>query len=277
MITWIGEALSASFTIAFVGGLTGAVGGALGAQYIAERARRREELLRELRSTNAAIMVSFSICSSALALKHQHVRPMRELYAKHKHELEEFQRRKASGEIPPDAQFGLTADMKTFPAPLVPVETLKSLVFERISAYGRPLALVAVLDQSLAGLKQAVERRDTLVQQFSNGAVPKEVFAHFYFGLKQKSGDTNQEYPDVVDAIYSYVDDVAFFASMLSGDLVKHGEEVRAALVKRSPKNVPRVNSADFSGPKSKGLIPPETQYADWVSTFKSQDGTTGV
>jgi hypothetical protein len=70
-LDWLWSALNANFTIAFIGGFTGAIGGALGAQFIAERMKRREERLRELRSTNAAIMTCFSICNAALMLKHQ--------------------------------------------------------------------------------------------------------------------------------------------------------------------------------------------------------------
>lgn len=264
--------LNSSFPIAFVGGLTGAVGGALGAQYIAERARRREEQLRELRSTNAAIMVSFSICNGALALKNQHVQPMWETFAKDKLALEEFQRRKAAGEVAPGATFDLMADMRSFSAPIMPIDTLKTLVYERISAYGRPLAVVAVLEQSIVGMHEVARKREQLVRTFSSGAVPKELFPHLYFGLRQKNGDTNQEHPDVVEALHSYVDDVAFFSSLLCADLVKHGTEVRAALVRKSEKNVPRVSTADFSGPKAKGLMPPDAQYKDWISAFQSQE-----
>lgn len=264
--------LNSSFPIAFVGGLTGAVGGALGAQYIAEKARRREEQLRELRSTNAAIMVSFSICNGALALKHQHVQPMWEKFAKDKIGLEDFQRRRAAGEVATDATFELMADMRSFSAPIMPMETLKTLVYERISAYGRPLAVVAVLEQSLVGMQEVARKRDQLVRTFSSGAVAQELFPHLYFGLRQKNGDTNQEYPDVVETLHSYVDDVAFFSSLLCEDLIKHGAEVRAALAKNSEKNVPRVSTADFSGPKAKGLMPQDAQYKDWISAFQSHD-----
>lgn len=272
LLTAIWTILNSSFPIAFVGGLTGAVGGALGAQYIAERARRTEEQLRELRSTNAAIMVSFSICNGALALKHQHVQPMWETFVKHKFALEEFQRRQAAGEVAPGATFEFIADMRSFSAPIMPIETLKTLVYERISAYGRPLAVVAVLEQSLVGMHELARKREQLVRTFSSGTVPKERFPHLYFGLRQKNGDTNQEYPDVVEALHSYVDDVAFFSSLLCEDLIKHGTDVRVALVRKSDKNIPRVSTADFSSPKEKGLIPPDAQYKDWIGAFKNQE-----
>lgn len=270
------SALNANFTIAFVGGLTGAIGGALGAQYIAERMKRRGELLRELRSTNAAIVTCFSICNAALMLKHQHVKPMHDEFEKQKAESDDLYRKRAAGEMPGKHSHQFTADMRTFPAPVVPMNTLKTLVFERISAYGRLLALVSVLEQSLVGLTRAIDHRDRLIQRFQSGTIPKEIFAHHYFGLKQTNGDTNQEYSDTVAAIFSYVDDVAFFSSLLCGDLIKHGKHVRAMLAKSSDKSVPRVSKADFSGPKSKGLLPSEENYADWLQGFQTQESRDG-
>lgn len=262
----------ADLAVAFVGGLTGAFGGALGAQHIAERARRREDMLRELRLTNASIMASFSICNSALVVKDQHAQPMFTRFEKDKTDLEEFYRRRAAGELPANTQYEFAADMRAFPALVLPIDTLKKLVFEQISASGRPLALVAVIDQTAFGLKNAIEKRDGLVSTLKTGAIPKELFAHHYFGLKLPNGDLNQEYPDTVRAIHSYVDDLAFFSSLLCADLIKHGNRLRAALVKRSEKGVPRVSTADFSASRAKGLLPPEEQYADWLKGFKVHD-----
>ena len=83
----------------------------------------------------------------------------------------------------------------------------------------------------------------------------------------------NQEFPDLVEAIYSYVDDLAFFSSLLCGDLMKHGAKVREALVKGLSKQVPHVSEVDFAGPLKSGLIPSDSQYKDWVNAFveKSQ------
>ena len=67
--------LGTGFFIALVGAGAGAFGGALGAQIISEKIRRKADFLEEIRSTNAAIVVAFSICNSYLALKDQLVQP----------------------------------------------------------------------------------------------------------------------------------------------------------------------------------------------------------
>lgn len=271
-LTWLSDVLNANFTIAFAGGLTGAIGGALGAQYIAERMKRREERVREIRSTNAAIMTCFSICNAALMIKHQHVEPMRVDFEKQKADFEIFRHRQTVGNSSNNQVHKMTADFRVFSAPVVPIDTLKTLVFERISLYGRPLALVSVLEQSLTGLAQAIALRGQLIQRFQSGAIPKERFAHHYFGLQQVSGETNQEYSNTVSVISSYTDDVAFFSALLCQDLIKHGEKVRALVAKPSDKSVPKVSKADFSGPKAKGLLPSDKNYADWLAGFQETE-----
>jgi hypothetical protein len=266
------EAVNSNFAIALIGGLTGAFGGALGAQHIVERGKRRDELLKELRNTNAATMAAFSACNAALALKKQHVQPMYEQFEREKKALTNFKAQRAAGKVPGNTGYHFVADLRTFPALVVPIETLKDLVFHKISAYGRALALVSVLEQSLLGLTEGIVKRDILIQRFSTGAVPAERLHLYYFGMPLPTGDTNQEYPDLVEAIHSYVDDVAFFSALLCSDLIAHGNRVHSAFTKRFGKGAPKVSTVDFSGPRQKGLIPPEAQYADWLNAFSQDD-----
>ncbi len=263
--------VNSHIAIAFVGGFTGAIGGALGAQRIAERSRKREERLRQLRYTNAGIMVAHTICNAALALKKQHVQPMREAFLKSKAALEAFKAQRDAGQIAPGVEFHVQMDMRTYPAPIVPIDTLKHIAFQEISAVGRPLALVAVVEQSLIGLCNAIAKRDQLIHRFETGEIPENKQAQYYFGLPLQGGHINQEFPDLVEGIYSYVDDLAFFSYQLCSDLMTHGVKVRAALTKKPSKQVPHVSEADFSGPLSSGLIPPTSQYADWVNSFEEK------
>ena len=266
--------MNANFTIAFVGGLTGAFGGALGAQRIVERARQREDWLRELRNTNAATMVAFSACNAALATKKQHAEPLRKKFNEAKEALLTFQAERASGQRQGNAEYHVELDLKVFPAPVVPIETLKNLVFQRLSAVGRPLALVSVLEQSLAGARDAVAKREALVQRFATGQIPEKLTAHFYFGLKLPNGHVSLEHADLVEGVYSYVDDIAFFAALLCADLTEHGERLRAAYVKRYGKDAPQVSKVDLTGPKGSGLIPPDSQYNDWLRAFAKPDAS---
>jgi len=273
-LAYVWQWLNSNLSIAFVGGLTGAFGGALGAQRIFERSKQRDEWLRELRNTNAATMVAFSACNAALATKKQHVEPLRTGFKEAHAALLKFQAERASGQRQGNAEYHVPLDLRVFPAPVVPIETLKNLAFEKLSAVGRPLALVSVLEQSLAGARDAIAKRELLVQRFANGAIPENLTAHFYFGLKLPNGHLSQEHPDLVEAIYSYMDDIAFFSSLLCTDLIAHGNRLHAAFSKRFGKGAPSVGTVDFSGPKKSGLIPPDSQYNDWLRAFTENEGT---
>lgn len=269
-IKLICEFLNSSFVIAFVGGLVGALGGALGAQHIIERSNRRSEIVRELRSTNAGIMVSFSIVTAALALKKQHVRPMYEKFNAHKAEFELFKQAHLAGRIPRNTQFPFLADLNSFPAPLAPIDTLKDLVFEKVTAQGRALALVSVIEQTLVGLRDSVAHRERLIEKFKSGDIPNEHVPYYYFGLPLQGG-TNREYPDLIQVIHEYLDDLAFFSMLLCEDLAAHGNSIRSVFSKKYGKGAPKVSSVDFSSPKKAGLIPAEELYSDWLKGFAHQ------
>ena len=265
------KVVNSNFVIAFIGGLTGAFGGALGAQRIVERSKNREELLRELRNTNAAIMVSFTIATTVLALKKQHIQPMRDNFAAEKENLRKFQEESSHQPFQGKRQFRITADLVSFPAPITPIETLQELLFHKISAHGRPLALAAVLEQSLVGLKDSISKRDALAQKFDNGEISSQLIAQRYLGLPLPNGDINREYPDLVEAINSYSDDIIFFSTLLCADLVEHGQRIHQKFTKKFGKNAPNVSTADFSSPRKDGLIPSESQYNLWLHGFKEQ------
>src|SRR5262245_20528575 len=69
---WLLNGLNSNFPAA----LGGAAAGALGAHWIAAHAKRREEAIREIHETNAAIVLCGTICRSFLVYKQQHVRPL---------------------------------------------------------------------------------------------------------------------------------------------------------------------------------------------------------
>jgi len=213
-------------------------------------------------------MVAHTICNTALSLKKQHVQPMHEAFLQSKKSLEEFKEQKSSKQIAMDANFYMQMDLRSYPAPVLPIETLKHIVFQEIPTVGRPLALVAVIEQSLIGLTAAIAKRDQLIQRFTSGKILENHYPHYYFGLPLPGGVLNQEYPDVVEIIYSYVDDLAFFGYQLCEDLMLHGARVRERINKKPSNELPNVSKADFSGPLKSGLLPPESQYSDWVNAF---------
>lgn len=272
ILDMVGVGLNSNFSTALLGSLAGAFAGAIAAQRIMERSKRRDELLKELRNTNAAIMVSFSICNAALALKKQHVQPLYETFNQEKSALQEFNQQRSSGQRQGNAIYHFQADLKVFEAPTLPMDTLKDLVFNKISAHGRPLSLVSVLDGSANGLRGAIAKRDQLVELIKKGDISEAELPFYYFGLPLPSGHTNQEYPDLVMAIHSHVNDIAFFSALLCSDLMAHGNRLYDAFKKQIGKGAPNVSSADFSKQRETGLIPPDSEYSDWLKGFAEQD-----
>lgn len=273
-LDWLLEALKSNFSIALVSGFAGGYAGAAAPQHVIEKGKRREELTKEIRNTNAATMVSFSVCNAALALKKQHVQPLYEQFHRAKQEIERFLQQRAAGQIPREHAFEFTADFRTFPPLEVPLDSLKELVFHRISAYGRAVALVSVIEQSLVGVKSSILKREQFVQCVQSGGISGDDLPRYYFGQPLPGGETNQEYTDLVEAIHSYLDDVTFFTALLCSDLVEHAKAVRERFVAAFGKDAPHVSEPDFSGPRERRLIPPDDQYRDWLRAFVTKRDT---
>jgi hypothetical protein len=139
--------------------------------------------------------VCFSAFNVSAAFKKQHVQPIYEKFNQVKAALDADKAKRATGQRQGNAELVFDADFRLFAAPSALIETLKDLVFKKISAQGRPLALVAVLEQSFNGVKDAVMKRDALAQRFESGAIPQNLLAKYYFGIRLPSGHTDHEFP----------------------------------------------------------------------------------
>lgn len=138
---------NSAFATSLIGSLTGAFGGAVAAQRIAERSKHREEILREIRNTNAAIAVAFGIANTALSFKEQYVKSMKEEFDNNRDELIRFCERNTV-----DTTFYFQANLQTLYPPLLPTEILRTLVFDRLCIVDRPLHLVNQIVQAAQGL-----------------------------------------------------------------------------------------------------------------------------
>ena len=265
---------NSNFLTALVGSLAGAFAGAYVAQRIAERNKTREELLKEIRNTNAAIMLSFSICNSLLALKKQHVKSLKEDFKSSLAEfLEQSRKFQKTGEIQGGSPYHFKADLQSLPTSQLPTETLQKQVFEKLSVGGRPLSLVTSLIESTTLLNGSIEKRNQLIEQYkATSAVKDPKFVLRYFGLPYGDGQINLDYPDTIDAIYNYTNAGIFFSHLLCGDLNQHGKVLSAEFKKRFGKGAPRVNEADFEKPKAAGLLPGNEGYSDWLNAFVTKE-----
>lgn len=262
----VGTMLNSSFTTALLGSLAGALAGAVAAQRIVERNKRREELVLEVRNTNAAIMTGFSLTNSVLGLKHQQIQGLYDNYKQQQAKLSEYKERNAKTGEAIEA-FSYEGDLGKIQVPSLPIDTLRELVFNRISVHGRPLSLVSHLESAISGLSAAVSERHRIVDEFRTFTIPEQDQPYHYFGLELPSGHTHQEYPDLFEAINRHVNDIAFFGSLLCDDLIKHGKRLKVK-EKKGSEEIPDVTEVNFKEAKENGLMPSETEYADWLKAF---------
>jgi hypothetical protein len=260
------------FFTAIAGSLAGAFAGAYGAQRIAERSKNRDELLKEIRNTNATISLAFGICNSLLAMKKQHVKSLKENFEAQKEALLEHQQKMRAGQILPGTVFNFLVDFQTLSLLQLPIDILQSQIFEKLSLVGRPLNLTTTLSQTTHSLNASLEKRNQLIEFYKAKATRQPISPSLYFGLPQ-GGHINQDYPCTVYAIYNQTDDGIYFSRLLCKDLVEHGKQVVTHFKKQYGKGAPNVSEPDFNKAVDAGLMPNDDNYADWTSSFIKKSG----
>jgi hypothetical protein len=160
----IKEFFNSVFFTAIAGSLAGAFAGAYGAQLIAEREKYREQLLKEIRGANTAIMLSFGICNSLLGVKKQHVKTLKEDFDNQKKTLLEFIKQRELGLINSQQEFHYKADFQTLSLPPLPLDILNTQVFEKITLTGRPISLTTTLTQTVHNLSESLAMRNKQIE-----------------------------------------------------------------------------------------------------------------
>ena len=262
---WLLCILNSNFTAA----LAGALGGALAAQRIGDRAKQRETLLQEIRATNASIMLTFTICNAALSLKSLQVKDIYDAYSKTKREYDDIREKRAAGALPRGQEFELRADLRTLQMPVVPIDLLQSKVFDEISAARRTLALTSSLAGALDSLSEIIKMRNALVERYrSLGEAEQIQLPAFYFGLPYGSGHLNTEFPDTIEALHKLTDDVIFFSELIGKDLADHGNKILLKYKKFTRRSEEKISSLNYDMARNKGLMPDAKKYSEWLSAF---------
>lgn len=261
---------NSAFATSLVGALSGAYAGAKAAQQIAERSKERAEFQAQIRNTNTAVTLSFMVCNAAISLKKQQTKGLCDTYFKKKAELEDFLRKRKVGEISPDIPFEFQADFRSVPFPAVPIDALRSLIYEKLSVSGRPLALVATLEGALSSLADTIENRNGLIANFKqlspqarDAALPA-----LYFGRPYGESHVSTEYLDTMRGLQNLTDDVIFFSHLLCQDLATHGNTILDKFKSQFKGVLEKINAIALSPEKTTGLIPTDEQYSDWLSGF---------
>jgi len=246
--------------------MAGALGGAYGAQVISGKAKANDDLIKEIRNTNAAIALAYTICNSVLSLKSQHVKRMKEEYELQRQTCLAALSLNQQGIELPVARF--QADLQDLSFPYQPIDILQNLMFDSLSVRGRPLSLITTLAQTVESLKQVLDQRNQLAESYRKENLTPAEFNIQFFGLPYNGGHINMRYPSCIDAIYSYTNDAAFFSYLLSKDLVKHGGRLRRRYKIKFGKGAPFIDKPDFSKAIANGLMPKVEDYTDWMTAY---------
>lgn len=263
---------NSSFGSALLGALGGAIAGAWIAQRIGENAKVRQDLIAEIRGTNATIALAFAVWNVAVNLKKQHIKPLHDDWMQQRENLRSFFRARNAGDIAKDVVFNFPANVIALAVPYLPVDSLQSHLFDKLTLTGRPLVLATAIVQAATSLRDAIVKRNELAQQLKglNGA-PE--FVNHYFGVPDADGNINAEYAHTVEGMYRCTDDVIYFCELLCEDVRKHGDNLLGKLdPKRALRNRPRIMKPDFEQIRKEGLAPDEAKYASWRENFREQD-----
>jgi hypothetical protein len=247
----------------FSAALFGAIAGAVGAQWLGDRTEKRKALIEELRSTNAAINVTYTIANTYCNLKNQHGRPMKQRFDDLRRALDDFKKARKEGNIGKDVLFRFDADFEALIPPYVPVDTLKTLLFEKVTLTGRPLSFVVFLVQSIGDLNASIELRNDMIKECqAKSPIPEDELAPLYFGLRNKHGHIDRRFASSLENLVTKLDDSIFLSTKIVADLETHGKAIKKALGNKKAS----VTTIDFTKAKEQGLVPDDAAYKDWMS-----------
>lgn len=268
----IKDFFNSTFFIAIAGAFAGAFAGAYIAQKIAENNKNRDELIKEIRNTNAAVILAMSICNSFIGLKRQQVKELKEKFDQLKARFLQFHAQRNNGQIGKEVAFEFEADLRSLSLLPLPMAVLQQQMFEKLSLSGRPLSLQLALVQTAHALNEFVDRRNRLIEGYKGSPHSPDKLASLYFGLRDQSGHINEEYPSCLNAIHSHTDDGIFFSLLLCDDLALHGKQLEEKFAKQFGRPAPKAVSSDFSKAKELGLIPDAAPYSDWITGFVQKE-----
>jgi hypothetical protein len=205
--------------------------------WLTARSRAKKEIVDDLKAVRTAFAVAVTICNQAMALKRQHVRPMKTRYD----EAIEAHRRDTTA--PTGRPIAVFLDLAVMPRTNFPDDILRNLIFEK-SSIGERAAIIAIeLFTALENVNIACDSRTALSEEFrKETTLTSEQRASRYLGLSMSNGFTDARFPHNMEGLRSYTDDRIFFSKLL----------------------------ADWSMAQEY-LIPSPDQYTNWMRVFPAR------
>lgn len=264
--------MESNFSTALWGALAGAWGGAWAVQAIADRAKQRESLRREIAQTSKAIEFVLIHLTQILNVKEQFVLPMITQYDEVYRILHEYHDGLDAGvisqETPPPVLPAI--NLHSLGAQHIKMDRLESILFDELTLSGRPRALIGALSENSTKLDFQLKERDDMLQRIKaevGGGLLKRVQFAFLFGLRQPGG-VDQTFRSNTHAIAKTTDDTIHYLWLLYKDLRAHGLELRAAYRRKYRDPVQGISLIDLRIGEVDQLFPDASRYEDWETGF---------
>jgi hypothetical protein len=239
--------------------VTAAFGTLIGA-WLTGRAQAKRRLIDELKAVRAARALCVSISNRALALKRQHLLPMK---TKHNEAVAAFQAHER-GEL------HVALDLETLSQLKFPDDALERIVFEKCAIGEMGLAAVVSLSGAIDDLRNAINFRNELIahcrENISKLTELEKI--QMYVGAP-KNGEIDNRFRHNVQALAAKADDCVFFSMLLTKELEKYANALHCRNRFRFRLGMARLQPVDWSVAQRANLVPPESDYADWLRGFK--------
>lgn len=241
--------------------------GAFAGAFAASRAHNKRTIVAELNALNAAHELSVAIANILLAIKRQHVAPIKEDFERIKASYANHQAMVATGTQ--HAPFHFVADMRSLTLPATPHVALEKMIFEKTLVRGRALAALVSLVGVIDGLAISIKGRNEMVENRRTAEWNDQERLQFFLGLRSTNGIIDERFPTNLAAITAQTDDCIFFAKILASDLAQYANKLNSKKSWFYRLRVPRIDGTDWTYPEKSGLMPKEDDYQNWLRGFK--------
>jgi hypothetical protein len=241
--------------------------GAFAGAFAASRAHNKRTIVAELNALNAAHELSVAIANILLAVKRQHVAPLKEDFERIKASYANHQAMIKTGTQ--HAAFHLVADMRSLTLPATPHVALEKMIFEKTLVRGRALAALVSLVGVIDGLAISIKGRNEMVEDRRTAEWNDQERLQFFLGLRSTTGIIDERFLTNLAAITAQTDDCIFFAKTLAADLARYANNLNSKESWFYRLRVPKIDGTNWSYPEKLGLIPKEDDYKNWLRGFE--------
>jgi hypothetical protein len=234
------------FNSNFWAALAGAFAGAVAASKFAARQEMRDDLVRKINETNAAISIAYSACEAYIAHKTGLIDELTNAY----------RRDSAAFNVKPGDNPAIDLNLVEWNVLVIQVSALQDLVF-KIPSGTAVIRLVAILAHRNSTLNGCMSRRNELIHAMK--LMDQSDRTALYFGLAKKDGFVDKTYPNLIDSLSALTSDCIFFSWLICELLETEGLKTR-----NDRKWLPSIVPVDLQEPIAEGLIPNPHNYQGW-------------